>query len=116
MDVDPFDPYALSDPSPSAAIEPFSLYNSDQSTSRDSMSTTQRKAAMAGVTSYKPSRFIVHTDVEDDLPPPNEDGIVELPPQYSERRGPLKSVPIQDPLTSHPPNTLPAANLTPSRP
>jgi hypothetical protein len=53
------------------------------------MSTAQRKAAMAGVSAYKPSRFIVHTDVEDELPPPNQDGVVELPPQYSERRGPL---------------------------
>lgn len=65
------------------------VQNSDQSTSRDSMSTAQRKAAVAGVSTYKPSRFILHTDLDDALPPPNEDGVVELPPQYSERRNPL---------------------------
>ncbi|KAF8898816.1 hypothetical protein BD779DRAFT_39725 [Infundibulicybe gibba] len=57
--------------------------------SRDSMSTNQRKAAMAGQSTYKPSRFIVHTDVEDDLLPLGEEEVVELPPQYSERRAPL---------------------------
>jgi len=56
-----------------------------QSTS-DNMTSAQRKAMQAGVSTYTPSRFIVHTDVEDVYPPPNEDGVVELPPQYSERR------------------------------
>ncbi len=47
------------------------------------MTSAQRKAAMAG-SSYTPSRFILHTDADDvPLPPPNEDGVVELPPQYS---------------------------------
>ena len=40
---------------------------------------------MAGVNAYKPQRFIVHTDADDILPPPNDEGVVELPPQYSER-------------------------------
>ncbi|KAF5385180.1 hypothetical protein D9615_001461 [Tricholomella constricta] len=84
-DSDPFNPYALSHVPPSAVIQPFDI---DQSSSNDSMSTAQRKAALAGVSTYTPSRFIVHTDVEDELPPPNQDGVVELPPQYSERRGP----------------------------
>jgi hypothetical protein len=87
-DADPFNPYDLSHAPPSTIIQPFDLHSSDQSTSRDSMTTTQRKAALAGVSAYTPSRFIVHTDVEDELPPPNQEGIVELPPQYSERRGP----------------------------
>jgi len=57
-----------------------------QSTS-DNMTPAQRKAMQAGVSStYTPARFIVHTDVEDVYPPPNEEGVVELPPQYSERR------------------------------
>ena len=45
--------------------------------------STQRKA---GVKAYQPSRFIVHRDADDDLPRPNDDGVVEVPPQYSERR------------------------------
>ncbi|KAI0639504.1 hypothetical protein C8Q77DRAFT_1152481 [Trametes polyzona] len=49
----------------------------------------RRKAAAAGVSPYAPStRFILHTDIEDDLPPPPEDEVIELPPQYSERRNP----------------------------
>ncbi|KAL0951285.1 hypothetical protein HGRIS_007996 [Hohenbuehelia grisea] len=73
------------------------------------LTAAQRKAAMAGESAYKPpSRFIVHTDVEDMLPPPNEDGIVELPPQYSERRAPLAPPPATDqesrlPYSSPPP-------------
>ncbi|KDR84913.1 hypothetical protein GALMADRAFT_217994 [Galerina marginata CBS 339.88] len=91
----PPDPFNTTGPPllPGSEYESYSRQSgAEQSTSRDSMSTAQRKAAMAGAATYKPSRFIVHTDVEDDLPPPNEDGIVELPPQYSERRGPLGSL------------------------
>ncbi|GLB36084.1 putative protein Coprinopsis cinerea okayama7 130 [Lyophyllum shimeji] len=91
-DADPFNPYTLTHGPPPPVIQPFDLNSSDQSSSRDSMTTTQRKAALAGVTPYTPQRFIVHTDVEDELPPPNPDGIVELPPQYSERRAPLAPV------------------------
>lgn len=41
---------------------------------------------MAGMTSYKPpTRFMVHTDAEDHFPE-DEAEVVELPPQYSERR------------------------------
>lgn len=44
----------------------------------------RQKAAMAGVSAYKPSRFILHTDVDE--PVPDEVDIVELPPQYTDRR------------------------------
>ena len=72
-----------------AQPERFSMQSSQPSAPSEVQSSAQqRKAAMAGVSTYTPSRFIVHTDVEDALPPPNEAGIVELPPQYSERRGP----------------------------
>ncbi|KAJ8520984.1 hypothetical protein ONZ45_g2272 [Pleurotus djamor] len=73
--------------------------SSAEQSNRQSMASTtltaaQRKAAMAGESAYKPpSRFILHTDADDELPPPNEDGIVELPPQYTERRAP--STPLQ---------------------
>ncbi|KAJ6604583.1 hypothetical protein DFH09DRAFT_1123188 [Mycena vulgaris] len=50
------------------------------------VSAGQRKSGMSGLTSYKPSRYVLHTDAEDDLPV-NEDGVVELPPQYSATRG-----------------------------
>ena len=51
-------------------------------------SSGRRKAAMAGMSSYQPAtRFIVHTDAEDGVPA-GEDEVVELPPQYSERRAP----------------------------
>lgn len=65
-----------------ATVDPFMESQATTAT----MSSAQRKAAMAGVSAYTPSRFILHTDVEDVLPPPNDDGVVELPPQYSERR------------------------------
>lgn len=80
--VDPISPYGYQVASHSERR------SAEQSTVRDSMSTTQRKAAMAGVGGYKPARFIMHTDVEDALPPPEEESVIELPPLYSERRGP----------------------------
>lgn len=85
---------------------------SAEQSSRQSMASTtltaaQRKAAMAGESNYKPpSRFILHTDIEDDLPPPNDDGVVELPPQYTERRMPITD-PLQAALPSSPPPTNP---------
>jgi hypothetical protein len=64
--------------------------------------TPQQKAAMAA---YRPSRFIVHTDA-DDLPRPNGDGVIELPPQYTERRilGVTNPTPESD--ASHPPGNF----------
>ena len=72
--------------------------------STPSTSTPQRKAAMAGVKEYQPSRFIVHTDADDDPPRPNEDGIIELPPQYSERRILGVANPTPDSDAGHPPH------------
>ncbi|EJF66791.1 hypothetical protein BD309DRAFT_873081 [Dichomitus squalens] len=52
-------------------------------------SAARRKAEQAGVSAYQPpARFILHTDLEDDIPPPPEDEVIELPPQYTERRAP----------------------------
>ncbi|KAH7929312.1 hypothetical protein BV22DRAFT_1057011 [Leucogyrophana mollusca] len=60
-------------------------------------SAGRRKAAMAGATAYKaPTRFVLHTDVDDVVP--DENGVVELPPQYSERRA---APPPQPPSVSH---------------
>jgi hypothetical protein len=90
---------------PGTAFEPFTM--AEPSSSRDSMSTAQRKAAMArGAAEYKPPRFVVHTDVEDGLPPPNEDGVVELPPQYSERRVPMDPLPPSAGAGHHQPGAL----------
>ncbi|RDX47765.1 hypothetical protein OH76DRAFT_712831 [Lentinus brumalis] len=48
----------------------------------------RRKAAEAGVLTppgqHAPAQFILHTDIEDSVPPPIP--VIELPPQYSERR------------------------------
>jgi hypothetical protein len=51
----------------------------------------RQKAAMAGVSPYKPSRFILHTDVDEAVPVEGED-VVELPPQYTDRRQPPSDV------------------------
>ncbi|KAJ3506021.1 hypothetical protein NLJ89_g7106 [Agrocybe chaxingu] len=83
------DPFNTSAPPllPSAAPDRQQLRLVSHSSSSSS-SGAQRKAAMAGVTPYTPSRFVVHTDADDILPPPNEEGVIELPPQYTERRNP----------------------------
>jgi len=60
----------------------------------------RQKAAMAGVSAYRPSRFILHTDVEEALPNDEMD-IVELPPQYTDRRQTLAD------LKQLPPNSTP---------
>jgi hypothetical protein len=75
-----------------------------QSTSSTSASISQRKAAMAGVRASQPPRFVVHTDADDDLPQPNNDGVIELPPQYSERRHVANPTP--DANAGHPPGTF----------
>ncbi|KAF9015092.1 hypothetical protein BDQ17DRAFT_1340471 [Cyathus striatus] len=88
---DPFNPFVPSQTtSATGIIEPFDQFEqpAGNTSSRDSMSTAQRKAAMAGNTAYKPSRFILHTDLEDVVPSEIEEEVVELPPQYSERRAP----------------------------
>lgn len=92
---------------PGTEFEPLATQSrGDSSSSRDSMTPSQRKAAMA-VRYNPPTRFILHTDVEDAVPP-NEDGVVELPPQYSERHGPLE--------TNNPPPSQPDADHPPSAP
>ncbi|KAJ7293511.1 hypothetical protein C8J57DRAFT_1269226 [Mycena rebaudengoi] len=63
-----------------ADIDPFL----DQAT--NAPSTSRRKSGMTAYSNYTPSRFIVHTDAEDEIPP-NADGVVELPPQYSATHG-----------------------------
>jgi hypothetical protein len=84
-DFDPYAADAMELSPPSSMSSPPTSQPSQPSSQRESMSVGQRKAAMAGTSAYQPSRFIVHTDADDDLPPPNNDGVVELPPQYSER-------------------------------
>ena len=49
-------------------------------------STGRSKASQAG--SSRQPRFIMHTDVEDAIPEDEDQEIIELPPTYSERRGP----------------------------
>ncbi len=76
-----------------------SVHLSPPSTSDSgTVTAAQRKAAMAGKS--QPSRFIVHTDAEDGLTP-NEDGVVELPPQYSEWRAPIRLDPPPPPDSIH---------------
>jgi len=86
----PVDPFQSTPPPTLSGTQSaqFSMQTSQPSAPSEVQSNAQRKAAMAGASNPTPSRFIVHTDVEDALPP-NEGGIVELPPQYSERRGPV---------------------------
>ena len=45
------------------------------------------KALLAGETAYKPTRYIVHNDLEEANPDEQEE-LVELPPQYADRRDP----------------------------
>lgn len=55
---------------------------------------------MAGMSTYQPTaRFIVHTDAEDPAPEVTAE-VVELPPQYSERRTPLVTHTGERPMSS----------------
>jgi len=49
-------------------------------------STGRSKASQAG--SFRQPRYVVHTDVEDAIPEDDGQDVIELPPTYSERRGP----------------------------
>lgn len=49
-------------------------------------SNARSKASQAG--SFRQPRYVVHTDVEDAIPEDNDQEVIELPPTYSERRGP----------------------------
>ncbi|KAL4242228.1 hypothetical protein ABKN59_001932 [Abortiporus biennis] len=69
-------------------------------------SAARRKAAMAGETAYKaPTRFILHTDLEEAVPDDEHAEVVELPPQYSERRAPLPDLLPPTASTSATPST-----------
>ncbi|KAF5355845.1 hypothetical protein D9756_004124 [Leucocoprinus leucothites] len=110
--VDPFNPpitdrgQPLPPLPPPTTDDPFASAE-NTSTAGSSMTAAQRKAAMAGASLYKsPSRIVVHTDAEDVLPPPNADGVVELPPQYTERRGGGLAVVNQSPPS-------PSSSVTP---
>ena len=50
-------------------------------------SAGRSKASQAG--SFRQPRYIVHTDVEDTIPEDGGPEVIELPPTYSERRGPV---------------------------
>jgi hypothetical protein len=69
-------PVATTDPPPPVHVHP--------------PSASSRKSNMTTSTRYQPAQFILHTDAEEIAP--NEDGFIELPPQYSEnpraQRGP----------------------------
>jgi hypothetical protein len=57
----------------------------------------RRKAEMAAAESSQRQaapRFVMHTDL-DEVASPNADGVIELPPQYSESRVPLVGLPGQ---------------------
>jgi len=43
----------------------------------------REKAIAAGL--QPPARYIVHTDAEDEVPQPDENGVVEVPPRYTMR-------------------------------
>ncbi|KAI0695152.1 hypothetical protein BC835DRAFT_981480 [Cytidiella melzeri] len=55
-------------------------------------SSGRSKASMAGAVNTRPTRFVLHTDIEEAAPADENEEVVELPPQYSELRAPLPSV------------------------
>lgn len=59
----------------------------------------RQKAALAGATAYKPARFIVHNDLEEAGPSEVVEEVVELPPQYTDRRLPQEDI-SQQPSSS----------------
>ncbi|TCD69907.1 hypothetical protein EIP91_005731 [Steccherinum ochraceum] len=67
------------------------------------------KAEIAGLSPFKPARFIVHTDLEEATPPDEGEEVIELPPQYSESRTPIAAL-------SSPHATTPGIALTPATP
>jgi hypothetical protein len=101
------DPFTLPPPShPASRYSAFSAGEGSNGGTSEQMSSAQRKAAMSGATAYKPARFILHTDVEEAVPPA-EDELIELPPQYSASRAPLPGLHTQPP--SNPPYPYPRA-------
>jgi len=82
----------------STDIEPFM----DRRSGSDALSAGHQRKSLAGLSGYKPSRYVVHTDAEDDDLPANEDGVVELPPQYSATRGLKKGGPSSNAFDTPP--------------
>ncbi|KAF9787260.1 hypothetical protein BJ322DRAFT_1107323 [Thelephora terrestris] len=58
-------------------------------------SNGRSKASQAS--SFRQPRYVVHTDVEDAIPEDGDEEVIELPPTYSERRGPVP--PSEHPTT-----------------
>lgn len=96
----PTTPHEFMPPSGQYQPHPFTFPNTRANSNADpgsphtdgAFSQAQRqKAAVAGITAYKPSRFIVHTDVEEAAANAEEE-VVELPPQYTDRRQPPTDV------------------------
>lgn len=50
------------------------------------LSPARRKGSITVMTTHRQPRFVMHTDAEDVNLPPQEDEVIELPPQYTERR------------------------------
>ncbi|KAF9535397.1 hypothetical protein CPB83DRAFT_878598 [Crepidotus variabilis] len=94
------DPFRTNPPSQTSSGE-YDPYATQSQVSGRQESAAQRKAAMAGGSQQQgTSRFILHTDAEDAYPPPIDEEVVELPPQYTERRA--------GPVRLDPPSGLPA--------
>ncbi|KDQ63462.1 hypothetical protein JAAARDRAFT_189038 [Jaapia argillacea MUCL 33604] len=93
-EANPFGSGAVQSSQPQTySTRPASSVQGDQIDNRNSVSVTssgRSKASQAGLRHETISRFIVHTDAEEIEP--DENGVVELPPQYSERRGPVSVV------------------------
>jgi hypothetical protein len=62
-----------------------SSYTDDEKSASSMTSTVRREATLPGEMSYKPTRFVLHTDLDDDIRE-NLEGVVDLPPQYTDRR------------------------------
>lgn len=85
--TDPPTPFNQTKNSPQS-LDTNSLAVYGASGSQSVASASAQTAAMAaGQTAYQPTpaRIIVHTDADDVVP--DDNGVVELPPQYSEHRG-----------------------------
>jgi hypothetical protein len=88
------DPLIPSHSQSSFAIEPFT-----QTTSSVPTNSSQKKASIAR-TAQQPTRYLVHEDLEDVLPQANDNGVVELPPQYRERVEPSQASTSSDARSS----------------
>ncbi|KAI0068453.1 hypothetical protein BV25DRAFT_582861 [Artomyces pyxidatus] len=98
------EPFTLTTPTPyelatlDSTTNLISNANDDRNASVSSASALPRKG-QSGDARYQPARFILHTDAEEINP--DENGVVELPPQYSAARRPLPGAPQQS-TTSNP--------------